>query len=126
MTPKKPPHGAPCNGCGQCCKNELCPLGAAIFRQVRGPCPALEDADGAYSCGLVLRPAHYMPVRAFIAGAAKLRAAALLLIGAGHGCDAQRDDEPYDHKFGRRIRETARRRPMREIEDALEAWGFHR
>jgi hypothetical protein len=52
----KPPYGQPCNGCGQCCMNELCPLGNAVFKRWDGPCPALESEGERYACGLVKHP----------------------------------------------------------------------
>src|SRR5688572_8418484 len=45
----KPLYGEPCNGCGICCMQEICPPGLEIFEHIRGhqlkaeqPCPALE------------------------------------------------------------------------------------
>ena len=59
--PSKPLRGQPCNGCGICCAIETCPSGRVIFRQRRGPCPALEWQGGVYRCGLLASPARYIP-----------------------------------------------------------------
>lgn len=40
--PAKPPLGAPCNGCGRCCQEELCHIGEMAFGDdMEAPCPAL-------------------------------------------------------------------------------------
>ncbi|HRE17184.1 MAG TPA: hypothetical protein PLW86_08970 [Rhodocyclaceae bacterium] len=61
--PAKPPTGATCNGCGVCCAMETCPSGLLLFRQRRGPCPALRWSPPAarYFCGLLLAPEDYLP-----------------------------------------------------------------
>lgn len=92
-TPVKPPYGSPCNRCGLCCMNELCPLAASLFRRTDGPCPALLSVGDGYSCGLVLSPERFAPMLAFAEGKDRLSAAAAALIGAGHGCDAQTPGE---------------------------------
>jgi hypothetical protein len=127
----KPPHGAKCNGCGLCCQMEKCPLGTAVFSGIpsngnadvwAGPCPGLvPHADGSYGCGLVETPERFAPVRAAAFGKDKLRKAAMYLIGAGIGCDGQLDDEPYDEKFGWRMR---MHRDDRKINRAFHLWGF--
>ena len=57
--PPKPALGAPCNGCGQCCLVEPCPLGMVVSGKRSGACSALRwsDAAGRYVCGLVADPA---------------------------------------------------------------------
>lgn len=120
---RKPAYGTPCNNCGDCCRESLCPLGTRLFNQASGPCPALE-ADGERGvCGLVAHPARYAPVRAAICGPARLIEAALLLIGAGHGCDAQLQNEPRAPKaYYRTLRQAAiYARPR--VPAALSAWG---
>lgn len=88
----KPPVGAPCNGCGLCCRAQICSLGSITLglvgnygERAPGPCPALiGQPDGSFACGLVLRPRDYARGKG---GAHELRAAAMTLIGAGVGCD---------------------------------------
>lgn len=112
---QKPPHGQPCNNCGECCKAELCPLGQLLFRQVEGPCPALVDNK----CGLVSHPMRFAPFRTVAHGAQRMSEAAAHCIGAGIGCDAQLEDEPYDQEFGARIRRNA---DMPRTARALRLW----
>ncbi len=96
----KPAHGRPCNGCGRCCHDELCPLGARLFGRWHGPCPALQPAEGqSLVCGLVADPARHQPVRTLAHGREAMSKAAAVLIGAGFGCDAQTADEPADAEF---------------------------
>jgi hypothetical protein len=52
--PRKPVFGAPCNGCGYCCQQEVCRVGSAAFGDVAAPCPTLLFVQGRYWCGLVL------------------------------------------------------------------------
>lgn len=62
QAPAKPDYGQACNGCGVCCSAEPCPVARVFLWQRRGACRALEwhtDA-GAYRCGMLLRPAHYL------------------------------------------------------------------
>lgn len=110
MLERKPPHGAPCNSCGLCCHAVLCPLGAAVFGNQRGPCPALRFNDKAEStCALTATPEPQ-------------RSAALYLIGAGDGCDARFNGEPRNIAFAealdaRKASETDR------LHEAEAAWG---
>ncbi len=89
--PPKPAVGAACNGCGVCCAAEPCPVGMLVFRQRRGPCPALrwhEDGNASrYRCGLLTATGEYLrwlPVR-WHARAARFLARR---IAAGAGCDS--------------------------------------
>lgn len=84
---RKPKYGAPCNSCGICCMATQCKLSLQVFGDFASGCPALmENADGvSYRCGLVTE-CHSPPHRE----------AALLLIGAGDGCDARFNGEPRD------------------------------
>lgn len=44
---EKPKFGAPCNGCGFCCRNEVCGLGKAVLGDdTPAPCPLMRF-DGA-------------------------------------------------------------------------------
>lgn len=104
MTLEKPPHGAPCNGCGLCCEAVLCVLGRRVFGRTDGPCPALEPADGKRVCGLVTSPAKYAPAAARRQGVDALSRSAALLTGSGIGCDAQVEGEPANAAFRRKMR----------------------
>lgn len=75
--PPKPPHGAPCNGCGLCCAVEVCAIGRVAFPDVPAPCPGMVFDDGRFGCMLVLVEAA--------SGMEPLIATAL---GIGKGCDA--------------------------------------
>lgn len=122
---QKPPHGAPCNNCGQCCRAELCPLGAVVFGRERGPCPALEPiAGGGEGCGLVMSPQKYARPREVLEfGAPALTVAAIALIGAGRGCDAQLAGEPENTEFRRSM---VKQRDRRGVDKALRTWGVVR
>ncbi len=88
--PAKPPHGAPCNGCGFCCRMELCPVAVGVLGDQPGPCPALQPRNGVpgFECGLVVNPERYAPRQTECYGASAMSQAALVMLGAGHGCDA--------------------------------------
>jgi hypothetical protein len=117
----KPPYGQACNGCGQCCKNELCPLGNAVFKRWEGPCPALEREGERFGCGLVKHPERWMPVRTFTVGKKIMSEAAAYLIGAGRGCDAQLEGEVDDPAFRARERRKAN---LPFATKCLSMWGF--
>jgi hypothetical protein len=103
---KKPPHGAPCNGCGLCCKAVLCPLAERVFgRGDQGPCPALTAEN---RCGMVEEPLKWRRAQTWKHGEEKMRGAALLLVGAGNGCDALFNGEPADEAFRLKLRQTER------------------
>lgn len=64
LTPRKPPEGAPCNGCGMCCIADPCILSdrfGLVTEDHR--CRALEWSmtEHRYYCGLVTRPFAYLP-----------------------------------------------------------------
>jgi hypothetical protein len=49
-----PAYGEPCNGCGYCCRAELCGLAVEILgEQATAPCPFLREHDGRTWCGVV-------------------------------------------------------------------------
>ena len=79
----KPAHGAPCNNCGACCWAVPCNMARHLFGATSGRCPALRPGG----CGLVE------------ASSGAYRAAVLLLIGSGEGCDARFNGEAVDHAF---------------------------
>lgn len=49
----KPKYTAPCNHCGRCCSEELCPAAELAFLGADVPCPAIKATDGKVLCGLV-------------------------------------------------------------------------
>ncbi len=55
-----------------------------------GPCPALLSKGDGFTCGMVARPKDYIESGR---GVTVLREAAMLMIGAGAGCD-EAGDEP--------------------------------
>lgn len=97
LSPDKPAHGAPCNGCGVCCAVGPCPVAHVFLFQARGKCRALvwQDEPGLYVCGMVVCPERYMPLlpQALRATAGRFFASR---IAAGAGCDfaAEVDDAP--------------------------------
>lgn len=122
--PEKPAYGSPCNGCGQCCQDQLCPLGARVFKRWRGPCPALEGKDEAFVCGLVMNPRRYAPARTACKGAPCMSNAAALLIGAGCGCDGWREDETPDPEArARMMADGLVAAKTKTIARARRAWG---
>jgi len=118
---QKPSHGSPCNGCGACCRQELCPLGAGIFRTWEGPCPALIPEGAHFACGLIRNPQEYAPVRAAMHGTESLREAARYLVGAGVGCDTLGDGETPNLDLRRAFARHNRGRVATSA--ALKLWG---
>lgn len=78
----KPKRGEPCNGCGWCCQQELCPVGKQVFGDIPGPCPALVPAANRYWCGFVLTEDMTRTPTQITIGMA---------LGIGKGCSA---DDP--------------------------------
>lgn len=104
MSQRKPPHGSPCNNCGGCCFATLCPLGAHVFGTKLGPCPALVRSTTGWTCGLTVQPERYSMRRCVLNGIEEMRRAALLLIGAGTGCDARFNGESKNEEFYKKMR----------------------
>jgi len=128
--PDKPPYGQPCNNCGQCCREVLCPLAMLLFRPSkfytapstnswRGPCPAL---DAENQCGAIKNPQAFSPVRTAVMGKEAMAAAAAQLVGAGKGCDAQVDGEPDDPAFRARVLQGS----GLKTDKALAVWGLNK
>ena len=70
----------PCNGCGWCCRMELCGLAEEIYgKRFPAPCPAIVERDGRSWCGVVEEAARLNP--AFASHYA-------FTLGFGVGCDA--------------------------------------
>lgn len=89
--PEKPPFRASCNGCGYCCALQACAVALEyISRDIEGPCPALEFADGKFHCGMVRQPSRYMLLPNNWADGA-IGSLFAQMLGIGKGCDA---DDP--------------------------------
>lgn len=84
--PRKPAHGAACNGCGLCCAVQPCPLGMLLSGRRQGRCRALrwQGVDQRYVCGVLARPARWLPW--LPPGLARRLAARW--IAAARGCDS--------------------------------------
>ena len=121
----KPPHGQPCNNCGKCCMDELCPLASRLFGSpVARQCPALErESDDRFTCGLIAHPMVYAMSRSLLNGVENMRKAAAHLVGAGRGCDAQLATEPADEAFRARMKAN---RNERLTTWSLKQWGVTR
>ena len=83
-----PAYGEPCNGCGYCCREELCELALKVFEKsklkpVDPPCPFLIERDGRTWCGVIEEAA-----KENIAFGAHLA----WRLGIGAGCLVVRDD----------------------------------
>lgn len=95
--PMKPRAGEPCNGCGWCCATEPCGLAVKYLGAAKGPCPALEWADGRTWCGMVRRPLYHLRevggVPEVYAAANEVlgRTMAAVLGGVGGACDSEDD-----------------------------------
>lgn len=131
-TPDKPPYGAACNHCGQCCEARLCPLGAIVFQRSDGPCPALGyvgegigyDGEARSTCGLIVNPRAYAPVLAALNGVDALSEGAKLLCGAGIGCDALADGEREPAATRDAIFAKAGATPRVYVRRAKISWGL--
>jgi ABC-type thiamin/hydroxymethylpyrimidine transport system permease subunit len=73
----KPSFGAPCNGCGLCCAEEVCGIGKIVHGDIQGPCPSLMFVGDRFRCAVVMTE--------LVAGMPPKIAEAL---GIGKGCDA--------------------------------------
>jgi hypothetical protein len=115
----KPGYGQPCNACGRCCVSKPCELSRAIWAD--DVCPAIENRPSGFRCGLMSRPLHYVP-KLRRHGAAKLAAAARLLLGSGIGCDARyhgEENTAFAERWSAyRIEHASERRKARRI------WGL--
>ena len=107
MELQKPKIKEPCNGCGICCRIQICNTGAYLLRKtkhlgektVKGQCPALmEQSDGKFGCGLIINPSKY--IRSKYRSEVISRTVSTL-VGAGNGCDEIGYDE--DHLEGYKL-----------------------
>lgn len=87
--PMKARHGSPCNGCGWCCAMKPCGVANDLLSQTEGPCRALEPHEGAFRCGLMVRPSRYLDTPE--SGDSFLGGIIAEALGAGRGCDS---DDP--------------------------------
>lgn len=103
----KPPMGQACSGCGYCCAVSPCKLAEEFLGCTKGPCVALEAANGHSQCGLMRNPLGYIysaanplakdndplgPAPDLPAGKELTRSIAQAL-GCGMGCDSSDDAE---------------------------------
>lgn len=94
VTPAKPKRGAPCNGCGWCCHEEICMIGKVFLELVdsdgmiphfvKGPCPVMAFEDGKIRCGVVLAEQR-----------SGLKPVAAESLGIGKGCCS---DDPHSYE----------------------------
>jgi hypothetical protein len=113
----KPPHGAPCNRCGLCCRASLCELARHVHQRPAwpGPCPSLViGEDDKAACGIVEMAATRFPIAA---------EAARLLIGSDTGCDARFNGEPANDLFYWRLDKWDHDNAD-AIRDARAVWGM--
>lgn len=82
----KPKFGAPCNGCGHCCKTVACSISRNLLKSAVVPCIALESDGMRYWCGMVKHPERYMDMPNGIATSI-IRAYATMELHIGDGCD---------------------------------------
>lgn len=75
--PPKPLFGSPCNGCGLCCRMEICPIGREAFPGASARCPGMLFDEGRFHCRLVL-----------IEEAAGMEPLIARALGIGRGCCA--------------------------------------
>lgn len=116
----KPPYGSPCNNCGLCCMDQICPLGQMVLgRGPDGPCPALLPARPGHKCGMVADPERFAPEVTGKHGVNAARNAAAHLVGAGYGCDALIEGETPDPDARRRMRLQS---SAEKNADALAIW----
>lgn len=125
MKIERPAYGEPCNGCGVCCQQEQCPLSLFTFGRVPGPCPALEPEGDRFVCGLVTNPQRYNPIRTFAMGIEKMRAAALILIGADAkvGCDCALAGDLINDAYRRSHEQRTRYVSTSRYRKARATWG---
>ena len=91
----KPRYGAPCNGCGLCCKLEICGVGETALAALGvhdgamagPPCVFLVELDGLRRCKLVLTEAKHLDSLP----SAEPRIANSL--GIGRGCSMPDEEE---------------------------------
>jgi len=86
----------PCDQCALCCLTERCTVSLKFFPAVekKALCPALEQVEGKYRCGLVANPLQYseeIGIEWPTSDHQELGNHFRLLIGIGSGCDYERE-----------------------------------
>lgn len=120
----KPAYGDPCNGCGGCCRAELCPLGHAVFGgELQRECPAIEMDGPRVICGLVAHPMTYRMAKSLQHGMAAMSSAARAMIASGSGCDAKLADEPENEEFRASLYERLHEK-RQVVRAAKKLWGI--
>lgn len=79
LPPVKPLKGDVCNGCGSCCREEVCSIGKLAFPHSLPPCPGLVSSAETqrFFCSLVATEiANEMPP------------VLQKMLGVGKGCDS--------------------------------------
>jgi hypothetical protein len=84
MIIKKPEFMEPCNGCGFCCKNEVCKLGKKYENNNTAPCKLLLFNGEKYRCKLIL-----------IEQENNLKPLLARALGIGKGCCSIKDKDNY-------------------------------
>ena len=56
--PDYPGYGNPCNGCGQCCLDQPCPVSRQYKLWQDGKCKALSFKNGRYWCDVLSNPSR--------------------------------------------------------------------
>lgn len=84
IVPEKPLYGEPCNGCGVCCRQQMCDVGQYLHPDLDkySECPELTWDGKQYRCGQLLDIADPLML--------EFRK---LIIGSGRGCCCRETSE---------------------------------
>ena len=107
---KKPKKGdmkalVDCNHCGECCLSITCQVAQVFFKIGEGTlCPALEQEDGLYFCGLIRNTKKYVKD---LVGNEEWKPIYLSRmfgqwLGIGYGCDSENSYRP-SRRIGIRV-----------------------
>lgn len=86
---RKPPYGAPCNGCGLCCHREVCAIGIKYFGDVPAPCPGLVWRNDKYRCAVMEAEEEMIQENPALTPKTTIKQ----MLGGGMGCDATTEEE---------------------------------
>lgn len=90
-----PEPGDPCNGCGDCCLNQLCPVALKVLdltpAEADQPCPLIDWDGDVARCGVITKPEQTAPILSAIHGPEKIAQAASLVLTVGSGCTSEPD-----------------------------------